>query len=275
MGISTAHGRATARRAANGSAVAVAARWGLAASGVMYLLVGLLALRIAFGDRGEQADRGGALRELSGRPFGAALIWAVGIGLAGMALWRLSEALFGAAGPRGQQKRERLLSAGRCVFYGVIAYSVLSFASGAGASGSSDQQSQDVTAKALGMPAGQGLVAGGGLVVAGAGVWIGVRAALRTFHHHLKLSQMSRRARRLVDFLGISGGIARGVFFAVAGAFAVQAAVDYAPDKAKGMDDTLRMFASTMAGPWLLAVIAAGLVLFGGFSFALARWRKV
>jgi len=63
--------------------------------------------------------------------------------------------------------------------------------------------------------------------------------------------------------------------FAAAGAFAVRAAVDYRPDKAKGMDDTLRSFSHTPLGPWLLVCVAAGLVLFGVFSFALARWRRV
>ncbi len=93
-------GRGAARKAANSSAMDAAARWGLATRGVLYVLVGQLALRLAFGD--EQADNGGALRELGRQPFGAFLIWAVGIGIAGLALWRLSEALFGAAGrPQG------------------------------------------------------------------------------------------------------------------------------------------------------------------------------
>ncbi|MFE6489231.1 DUF1206 domain-containing protein, partial [Streptomyces sp. NPDC057757] len=66
-----------------------------------------------------------------------------------------------------------------------------------------------------------------------------------------------------------------GAVFAAAGVFAVRAAIDYEPDKAKGMDDTLRSFTETPVGPWLLAVVAAGLVLFGLFSWAMARWRKV
>ncbi|WP_432093001.1 DUF1206 domain-containing protein [Streptomyces sp. bgisy100] len=267
--------RRTARQAANSSAVEAAARWGLAARGVIYFLVGLLALRIAFGDGGEQADRGGALEELADQPFGALLVWAVGIGLAGMALWRLSEAAFGAAGPDGHKPSKRLLSAARAVFYAFVAYSVLSFAAGEKGSGSSDQQSRDITSRAMELPAGQWLVALGGLAVAGAGLWIAIRAMLRKYHKHLKRSAMSRRTKKAVDVLGVSGGIARGVVFAVAGAFAVQAATQYDPDEAKGLDDTLRTFSDTPAGPWLLAAIAAGLALFGVFSFAMARWRKV
>ncbi|WP_051900155.1 DUF1206 domain-containing protein [Streptomyces aureus] len=265
-----------ARRAATGSAREGAARAGLAARGVIYVLVGLLALRIAFGDSGgRQADRGGALQEIATKPFGAVLLWALGAGLVGMALWRLSEALFGAAGADGGKAGKRLASAGRCVFYGFVAYSVLAFAAGARGSGSGDRQSRDVTAKALGMPGGQWIVgvAGAGLVVAGG--WIAVRVVMRKYHKHLKLAEMSRRVRRAVDTTGVGGGAARGVVFAAAGVFAIRAAVKYQPDQAKGMDGTLRSFASAPMGPWLLACVAAGLVLFGLFSFAMARWRKV
>ncbi|MDQ1042833.1 DUF1206 domain-containing protein [Streptomyces sp. V4I2] len=267
--------RMEARRVANGSAREGAARAGLTARGVIYLLVGVLALQIAFGDGRRQADRGGALAELADQPFGAALLWALGIGLVGMALWRLSEVLFGSVGPDGRKARKRLLSAVRCAFYTFVAYSVLSFAAGSGGSGSSDEQSKDVTARLLEVPAGQWLVGGAGAAITVAGVWIAARAALRKYHDKLRLGQMSLRTRRLVDVTGVAGGVARGAVFAVAGAFAVRAAVDYEPDKAKGLDDTLRSFADTPLGPWLLVCVAAGLVLFGLFSLAMARWRRV
>ena len=114
-----------------------------------------------------------------------------------------------------------------------------------------------------------------GAAVVGAGVWIAARAALRSFHKHMKLAEMSRRQRRMVDVLGVCGGMARGVVFAAAGVFAVVAAVQHDPGKSKGMDDTLRSFADTPAGPWLLVVVAVGLIAFGGFSWTNARWRKV
>ncbi|WP_128374409.1 DUF1206 domain-containing protein [Streptomyces cavernae] len=276
----TRNGRIGARRAARGSAVDAAARAGLTARGVIYLLVGLLALQIAFGDGEKQADRGGALAELAEKPFGAVLLWALGIGLAGMAVWRLSEALFGAAGPDGRSWPKRLLAAVRCVFYGIVAYSVLSFAAGGGAGsggggGSSDRQSRDVTARALEWPGGRWLVAAAGVAIAGAGVWIGVRAVLRKYRDKLKPAAMSPGARRAVDVTGVVGGAARGLVFAAAGVFAVRAAIDYEPDRAKGLDDTLRSFAQTPVGPWLLVCVAAGLVMFGVFSFAMAKWRRV
>ncbi|MEU4985474.1 DUF1206 domain-containing protein [Streptomyces sp. NPDC021969] len=268
-------GRGRARRAANGSAAEGAARAGLAARGVIYVLVGILALQIAFGGGKRQADRGGALAELSDRPFGAVLLWALGAGLVGMALWRLSEAAFGVTGKDGHTARKRLPAAARCVFYAFVAYSVLAFAAGAGGGGSSDRQSRDVTARVMEMPAGRWLVGAAGVAIVVAGVVIGVQALRRTYRKKMKLGGLNPRARLLVDVTGVGGGTARGIVFAAAGAFAVRAAVAYEPDRAKGLDDTLRSFAGTPLGPWFLALVAAGLVLFGVFSFVLARRRRV
>ncbi|NNN29924.1 DUF1206 domain-containing protein [Streptomyces sp. S3(2020)] len=277
--VSAPTGRITARRPARRSATEGAARAGLVARGVIYLLVGLLALRIAFGGGDRQADRGGALAELSDKPFGAVLLWALAVGVVCMALWRLSEVLFGSVGPDGRKARKRLLAGARFVFYAFVAYSVVSFAAGSGSSGggggSSDKQSKDVTAKVLDLPAGQWIVGAAGAGIAVAGVWLAARAVMRSYRDKFKLGEMSPRVRRLVDVTGVGGGAARGLVFAAAGAFAVRAAVDYEPDKAKGLDDTLRSFAETPLGPWLLALVAAGLVLFGLFSFAMARWRRV
>ncbi|MFF9283174.1 DUF1206 domain-containing protein [Streptomyces griseosporeus] len=266
-----------AGRLARGEVAEAAARAGLAARGAIYLIVGVLALQIAFGDGRREADRSGALAELSEKPFGSALLWALGIGLAGMALWRLSEALFGAAGSGGRKAGARLLATGRFLFYAVVAFSVLSFAAGSKSHGSrsSDKQSQDVTSRVLDLPAGQLLVGAAGVGIVVAGVVIGAQALRRKYRDKLRLTEMSPRIRTLTDVTGVVGGTARGILFAGIGAFAVRAAVDYEPDQAKGIDGTLRSFADTPLGPWLLAAVAAGLVLFGVFSFLLARWRRV
>ncbi|MEV6959977.1 DUF1206 domain-containing protein [Streptomyces sp. NPDC051207] len=261
-----------------GSVAEGAARAGLAARGVIYLLVGVLALQVAFGATRRQADRGGALAAVADQPFGAVLLWALGIGLAGMALWRLSEALLGEAGRDGRKPRKRLLATARCVFYAFVAYSVLAFASGdtSGAgSDSSDRQSRDATARILDLPAGQWLMGAAGIAVVAAGVWMGTTAVRRKYQDKLHHHGMSARTRRLVDVAGVGGGVTRGLVFAVAGGFAVRAAVTYEPDRAKGLDDTLRSFSGTPLGPWLLVGVAVGLVLFGLFSFAMARWRRV
>ncbi|MFE4217293.1 DUF1206 domain-containing protein [Streptomyces sp. NPDC056844] len=270
--------RGRARRASRSRAVDVGARAGFVARGVIYLLVGTLALRIAFSDGGgQQADRGGAIAEIAEKPFGSILLWVLGVALAGMALWRLSEAFFGQAGPDGAKAHKRAVAAARAVFYAFVSYSVLSYAAGdkGSGSGSSDRQTDDVTARALEWTGGQWIVGIAGAGVIAAGLWMAFRAVTRKYHKHLKTGEMTRRSRQAVDVVGVFGGTVRGAVFATAGGFAVAAAVRHEPGRAKGMDDTLRSFTETPAGPWLLVLIAIGLAAFGLFSWANARWRKI
>ncbi|WP_051732196.1 DUF1206 domain-containing protein [Kitasatospora phosalacinea] len=250
----------------------VAGRSGFVARGVIYALVGVLALRIAFGAGGEDADRQGALHQVAVRPFGTALLWALAVGFVGMALWRASTAVFGEAGQK--KTGSRLLSAGRAVFYGFVAWGTASYAAGSGSGSDSDSASKDWTATTLGWPGGRWLVGAAGLLLAGVGVAIAVRAVQRRFLRKLDTASMRPRTRTTVTGTGVSGNVARGAVYAVAGAFAVTAAVRFDPGRARGMDDTLRSFADSAAGPWLLVVVAAGLVLYGVFSFASARWRR-
>nr|WP_235002006.1 DUF1206 domain-containing protein [Actinacidiphila paucisporea] len=247
-----------------------AGRAGFTARGVIYLLVGYLALRIAFGEKGDEADRQGALRQIARQPFGTGLLWLLAAGLACMALWRGANALIG-----GESTGKRLAAGGRAVFYAVLCWGTATYAAGAGGSSSSDKKSKDVTASLLKLPGGRWIAGAVGVGLCVAGVVIAVRALRRKFLKKLETGRMGRRTRAAVTATGTGGGAARGGVYAGAGAFAVVAAVRFDPNKAKGMDDTLRSFAHTPAGPWLLVVVAAGLMLFGLFSFASARWRRL
>ncbi|MFJ7066004.1 DUF1206 domain-containing protein [Streptomyces sp. NPDC101115] len=266
---------AAAGRTTRGDAVRAAARAGFAARGVLYLLVGALAVRIGLTGTGEQADRGGALARIAATPFGTVLLWSLGIGLAGMAVWRLSEAVFGAAGPKGDKPHKRVLSAGRGVFYAGSAFLVLSFAVGERGSGegSTDRQSRDVTSRLLDLPGGRWWVGAVAVGVVAAGVWIAGRAVLRKYRDRLVWGRLASYQRRFMDVTGVAGGVGRGLVLAALGFSGVKAAVAFDPREAKGVDDVIRSFTQTPAGPWLLIVVAVGLVFFGLFSFGQAKWR--
>ncbi|MFG3345794.1 DUF1206 domain-containing protein [Streptomyces sp. NPDC048018] len=264
-------------KGARGEAVRAGARAGFAARGVLYLLVGALAVRVGLTGSGEQADRGGALGQVAAAPFGAFLLWSLGVGLAGMALWRLSEAAVGAAGPKGHKAHKRAASAGRAVFYAASAFLVLSFAVGERGSGagSTDRQSRDVTARLLELPGGRWWAGAIAVGVLAAGLWIAGRAVLRKYRDHLAWGRLTANQRRFMDVTGVAGGIGRGLVLAALGVSGLKAAMAFDPNEAKGMDDTIRSFAQTPAGPWLLLAVAVCLVLFGFFSFGQAKWREV
>jgi len=114
-----------------------------------------------------------------------------------------------------------------------------------------------------------------GIVLIATGAYIAFSSWRKDFLDQLTLARTSPRTRHVVIWLGEVGGIARGVVFAAAGIFLAIAGAKAQPGQAKGIDATLRTFAETPLGPWLLVVVAAGLVTFGLYSFCEARWRKV
>lgn len=250
-----------------------AGRAGFVARGVVYVLVGVLALEIAFGRGGAEADRQGALHRVAAQPFGSVMLWMLVVGFGCMALWRASLAVLG---ERGRKKTgSRLISAGRAVFYASVCWGTAAYTTGSGSGGGGNAQSQDWTATALKLPAGRVLVAVAGIAFAAVGVGVAVSALRRGFLKKLDTGAMGARTRTVVTALGVGGGLARGAVFTGAGIFVLVAALRFDPQQAKGMDATLRSFTLTPAGPWLLVLVALGLVLFGGFSFASARWRRL
>jgi Domain of Unknown Function (DUF1206) len=260
------------RRAARGDTMAVLARWGLAARATIYLLIGVLAVALAFGTRQGETDQRGAFQELTRHSGGTALVWIIGIGLAGYALWRLSEAAFGVVG-EGKKAGPRVQSFARACIYGFFAVSAFKVASNSGA-GSQSRQQQSWTAKTMQHSGGRWLVGIVGAVIIVCGLVLIWEGAKRKFLKYLDLGRMSPTTRKTVETLGVIGSIARGVVFGLAGVFVVVAAVQYDPSKARGLDGALRALANTSAGPWLLVAVAAGLVMFGVYGFAEAKWRR-
>ncbi|MFL6054829.1 MAG: DUF1206 domain-containing protein [Actinoallomurus sp.] len=274
MTVHSAHVRAAGRRASNSTPFQFLARAGIAARGLTYLLIGYLAVRVAFG-KGGQADRQGALQTVAKTTGGTVILWLLAIGFAGMALWRFSEAVFGQTGPDGHKATKRLASLARGVFYTVVCATTVAFLIGSGGQSSSDQKSKDLTARAMhDIPGGRWLVLLVGIGFIAGGIGIAVGALRKNFEKQLKTEQMSARVRKAVEALGMVGRSTRALVFAAAGVFLGYAAITFDPGKAKGVDGTLREFASTSVGPWLLVLVAFGLVMFGLYSFCEARWRR-
>ncbi|WP_433360737.1 DUF1206 domain-containing protein [Streptosporangium sp. CA-115845] len=248
------------------------ARVGMACRGVLYGLIGFLALQIAFGggSGGKEADKTGAIETVAEQPFGMALLWLMVVGFTALVLWQLSEAVIG----RGQTK-DRVESAARTVVYGLIVTTLLGVVLRGDPGSSTDSQSKDLTATLMELPAGQFIVGLVGLGVIALGAYWIHKGWKKRFLQDLRTGEMPPKARDLAEKLGMAGYLARGVIAAVAGVFVIQAAITYDPDKAKGIDSTLRSLADTPAGPWLLGVVAIGLLLFAVYCFFEARWHRM
>jgi hypothetical protein len=270
--MATARASGTARRASDSPAARALARAGLTARGVLYILIGWVAILVAFGQGSHEADQQGALQLLAGQPYGLVLLWLLGIGFAGYALWRLSEAAFGVTG-EGNGAGPRLKSLVRALIYAFFAY--LTFKVIAGAGGSQTKKQQDLTATVMHHPGGQWLVGIAGLAIVIAGLVLVSEGIRRKFLKYLQLSQMSPRTRRLVERLGMIGTAARGAVFALAGVLVIEAAVTYQPAKAGGIDKALLTLRNQPFGEVLLILAALGLIIFGIYGLCEARWRRV
>ena len=146
--------REVGRRAAGHPWFHLLSRAGLAARGLLYLLIGWLALLIAAGHGGKEADKQGALRAIADRPGGWAVLCLLAAGFAGLALWQFAEALYGRPLPQGRRKRMRLPAAFRGLTYVAGCVGTIGFLFGLGHT-SSDQQSRALSARAMAEPGGR------------------------------------------------------------------------------------------------------------------------
>jgi succinate dehydrogenase/fumarate reductase cytochrome b subunit len=239
---------------------------------VIYLLIGWIAILVAVGHSARQPNQEGALQLVAGKPYGSISLWLLGIGFAGYALWRLSEAAFGVAG-EGKGVGPRTKSLARAVVYAFLAY--LTFQVIHHSATNETRKQQDLTASLLRHPGGQWLVAIVGLVVVIVGVMLVAEGVRHRFMRYLMTSRMSATVRRAVERLGKIGVTARGIVFAITGALIVDAAVTVKPAKSGGLDKALLTLRGEPFGEFLLLALAVGLVVFGIYGLAEARWRKV
>jgi hypothetical protein len=262
----------TARRASDSPAAHFLARAGLTARGVIYIMVGWVAVLVALGRSSREADQQGALHLLAGKSYGQVSLWLLGIGFAGYALWRLSEAVFGVTG-EAPGAGPRLKSLARAVIYAGLSY--LTFTVISGTDRSQSRRQQDMTATAMQHTAGRWLVGLAGLVIVICGLVLVAEGARRKFMKFLRTAQMSAKMRRAVELLGMTGTIARGLVFALVGALVIDAAVTHKASESGGIDQALLTLRAQPFGEFLMLLAALGLVIFGVYGLCEARWRKV
>lgn len=248
------------------------ARAGLVARGVVYAVVGVLAVKLALGNGGKTTDQQGALHQIASQPFGKALLVLVAIGLGGYATWRLVRAAIGHGAESSDDAKERIGGLFAGIAYGGLCITAVKILVGSGGGGSNPDQT---AAGVLGWPGGQVIVGLVGLIIIGVGIGQAYEGVKRKFLEQSKTESMGPRMRKLYVGVGVFGMLARAVVFALIGYFLVKAALDYDPDKAVGLDGALSALGQSSYGPVLLGIVAAGLIGFAAFSVLEARYRRV
>ncbi|MCR8671838.1 DUF1206 domain-containing protein [Agrococcus sp. HG114] len=245
-----------------------AASWvegiGQVANGIVHMIIGGIALGIAFG-AGGSADQSGAMRALQQTPLGAVALWAVGIALAALAVHAAVSAL--AASRRGW--KEAVRPGGRAIAYAAISATAFAFATGG--SSDSEQGADSFSAQLFATPFGPWLVGLVGLGIAAIGLGFVVKGARRDFREDVA---PPARFRRLVDVLGTTGYIAKGLAIVIVGALFLIAAVQRDPAEAGGLDGALHSLTTVPGGVVALVAIAVGLMLYGVYCFARGAWSR-
>lgn len=250
------------------------ARFGYAARGVVYAFIGVLAIQAAFFGRGRTTGPEGAIQTIAEQS--RMLLVLIAIGLFGYALWRFVQGILDPENkgndPKGLVKRGAMVASG--FIYGGLALLAFRLISQNGG-GSGGGGSQSTTSTLLSMPFGRALVILAGISVIVAAAYQIHEAWTKKFQKRMKMGEMSPDERRMAIHTGQFGLAARGVAFLIVGWFLIQAALRHDPSQAQGLGGALETLASQPYGPYLLGIVAAGLVAYGAYSFLQARYRQI
>jgi hypothetical protein len=264
------------KRAAANPTVEFLERVGYVARGILYVVMGSLALGLALGVGGKATDQSGSLTTLAGGTFGKVLLLTLVVGLAAYSFWGFVRAIFDPL-HRGDHPggiAERLGFAWSGIAYGGLALFALELFVGTGRATSSDS-TQTAISKLFAYPAGHWAVTVIGLISIAAGIGQFVLARKATFKQDMKREEMTPAEKKYVDGLGRFGYFARGVTFTLVGWFVFQAGLHHDPAQARGFSGAFVFLLNQPYGHLLLAIVALGFVALGVHSFASARWMRL
>lgn len=263
--------RNVAREIGDSTSLELLARAGLTAYGAIHILVGWLALLMAWGAAGESSDLSGALGTVADQPLGKVVLWLVATGLLALALWQVSESIW-VHHPAEGARRKQVASWAKAVVYAALGVSAARVALGSGSS--SSEQQQEATSGVLSLPAGRVLVVGAGMLVMGVGITSVVKGVKKSFLKEIVTSSMSPLVRRGVTALGQIGYITKGCAVVGVGGLVTYATVTLDPQE-QGLDGALQTLLAQPSGRFLLTVLALGFVAFGLFAMLQARYRQM
>lgn len=261
-----------AEKASNSRVFVAIARAGFAVSGVLHVLIGIIAIQLAFGES-KDADKGGAMSQLSAQPAGSVLLWVGAAACLALGLWQLSEVVFGYRELEKKKKLGRKLSAaGQGAVFFALAFWFASYA--VGNRKESSESSSGTSAKIMEMPGGSVILLLVGAGIAVTGVVFVVRGFMRSFAKVLGLPA-AKSLRRGILVLGAVGYVAKGVSLALVGILVIVATLQSDPEKSTGLDGALKAVREQPYGVYLLTAVGIGLGCYGLYMIAKSRFVEM
>lgn len=248
------------------------ARAGFVVSGVLHVLIGVIAFQLAFGESGE-ADQGGAISQLAAQPAGYALIWIGACACLALGLWEASGVVFGYRhAPARKRLGRKLAAAGRAIVFFALAASFASFA--LGNRKDSGESTSDASAQVMQMPGGPLLLVAVGAGIAIAGIVFAAKGVMRSFTKQLDLPA-ARLPRQAAVVLGAVGYVAKGIALFLLGLLFIVATLQANPEESTGLDGALKSVRAQPFGPYALAFIGIGLGCYGAYLVFKSRLAKM
>ncbi len=253
------------RRVEDHPATEALARLGFVSYGLVHILVAGLALLVAWSKSDEDASSSGALKVVAGSPGGFIALIVAAVGLAALVLWQAMSAILEAMyGDLTDHWKRFFVHLGRAIVYGAL--TALTVRTLLNRNKDSSKQTASFTAKVMELPLGQILVGAAGLAVlifAGYNIYKGIS---KTF-----LKELGEHPGTVATRLGQIGFVTKGLGFLVVGGLIIVSAVQFDPEKSRGLDGALRALVEQPFGPYLLTLVALGLICYGLYCFARAR----
>ncbi len=272
-------GKRAVRKATTSPLMENLLRLGYVARGLIYGIIGVLALQVATGSGGALTDTQGAIGYIGKSPLGNLLLFVVLAGLIGYGLWGLIRAvvdpLHKGSDAKGIAARIGYVVSG--VSYLLLAFVTYSLIKGRApaSSGSQTAQTQQLLGSILSKPWGAWVALIISFIVIAIGLSYIYQGLNARFDKQYDPYALSNEQRKWMIRLGRFGTAARGVVFALIGAFLFLAAYRHDPSQAQGIDGALAALLHQPYGPFLLGVVALGLIAFGLYSAMSGVWLRL
>ena len=258
--------------------IAVAARLGYAAKGVLYACVGALSLQAALMARSTPDGTRGALAEIAQKPFGRIMLGVVVLGLLLYCCWRYLQAWLdieeAGTSVGGLVRRIGFVVSGTSYLVLCLWSGETLFGFGATRDGAPFRL-RDWSSELMTWPFGRLILAGIGLIVVGTGLYQARRSYKLSFLASLDYEKMSMLAQHAIRVLGRIGIGARALIFLTLGSLIVSAAYRFDASRAKSTGDILSMLAQQPLGTCLLGAISLALLAYGSYCLLRARYRVI
>jgi hypothetical protein len=268
-----------AQKAAFNPLMEALTRLGYGVRGLIYIVMGLLALNVSLGKGGSPTDQQGAIAAIGRQPAGMFLLWIILFGLISYSLWGVIRAVMDPLHKGNDLKGwvargAYLVSA---VGYATLILPTYGYIAGAGSKTQSGNQTQKFLVMIMSKPWGHLVIGLIGLVVIAVGLQQIYQGFNSSFDKQFQTYRMTAQQIKWATQMGRFGTAARGFVFALIGGSLVLAAVNSNSSQQIGFDPALTSLLHQPYGIWLLGIVAIGLIAFGAYSLlsaALFRLKR-